>query len=405
MGRIGIFGGSFNPPHNGHILAAEELVRHLSLDRLYMIPASIPPHKQLPSASPDNAARCRLVHLAVAGHARLEVCELELQRVGISYTADTLSQLRKQHPDDTFYLLLGADMFLTLGQWYNPVQIMQECTIVLMQRQTANPDLAAQLQQQKHYLEKNYGAQVLCVENDFLELSSTLVRRMLVFGCGSSYLPPAVYHEICRLHVYGAGENLHDLSLQQLQNAVTGLLNPKRVPHVLGCSQTAVELANRWGANPVDAARAGLLHDVTKALPPEAQLILCEKYDIVINEFERENPKLLHAKTGAAMARYIFGENDAVYEAICWHTTGKAAMSLLEKILYLADYMEPNRCFDGVALLRVQAVQDLDLALYTALEMSVQTIQEKGALLDDNSRQARDYMKRQLACRNTACFE
>lgn len=123
---------------------------------------------------------------------------------------------------------------------------------------------------------------------------------------------------------------------------------------------------------------------------------LCQKYDILITDFERANPKLLHAKTGAAVARHIFGENDAICDAICWHTTGKAEMTLLEKILYLADYMEPNRRFPGVELLREQVEQDLDQALYTALEMSVQSIEEKGALLDENSRQARDYMQRQL---------
>lgn len=396
MGKIGIFGGSFNPPHNGHILAAEELARRLELDKIYLVPAATPPHKQLPPGSPDGPARLHLLQLATAGHPKLEACDLELRRGGVSYTADTVRQLRKQHPADRLYLLVGPDMFLTLDAWRAPVMITSQCTIVLVQREKPDEDLQRRLDEQRENLYRTYAAQIVTVENDYLPISSTLVRRMLTFGCGEAYLAPAVYQAICNARAYGLAKSLRGLPLDALREAAINLLNTRRVAHVLGCSETAAKLARRYGASERDAARAGLLHDITKALPPDAQLRLCQKYDILITDFERANPKLLHAKTGAAVARHIFGENDAICDAICWHTTGKAEMTLLEKILYLADYMEPNRRFPGVELLREQVEQDLDQALYTALEMSVQSIEEKGALLDENSRQARDYMQRQL---------
>ena len=396
MGKIGIFGGSFNPPHIGHILAAEEMLRCLELDRLYLVPAAVPPHKKLAPDSPDAAGRKRLLELALAGHPGLDLCDLELQRGGTSYTADTLAQLRQMHPGDTLYLLMGSDMFLSLHEWYKPESVLAQGPIVLMRRQTEDPELEEKLARQQAALEREYGARVIRAENRFVDLSSTRVRRMLAFGCGEAYLDPAVHEEIMRQGYYGVHEDLRNLPMERLRRKVVSLLKPARVAHVLGCCNTAAELARRWGADEIDAARAGMLHDITKALNAEEQLILCEKYDIMISGFERENPKLLHAKTGATIAREVFGENDAVFDAIWWHTTGTANMNLLQKILYLADYMEPNRKFDGVQLLRDQVAVDIDLALYTALEMSVQVLEEKGALVDYNSRSARDYMKQQL---------
>ena len=141
-----------------------------------------------------------------------------------------------------------------------------------------------------------------------------------------------------------------------------------------------------------DAARAAILHDVTKALDKSGQLLLCEKYGIITNEFEKENWKILHSKTGAAIARHIFGENDRVYNAIFWHTTGKADMSILEKIIYIADYMEPNRVFEGVELFRDLCEKDLDEALLYGLQMSIDLLESEGKSLDRYSVAARDFL-------------
>lgn len=104
----------------------------------------------------------------------------------------------------------------------------------------------------------------------------------------------------------------------------TSLLKPRRVQHVLGCAKTAKALAERYGADPVLAERAGLLHDITKAMDGPDQLLLLDEYDIIVSDFERNHPKLLHAKTGAGVAQHLFGECDQVVSAIYWHTTGNA---------------------------------------------------------------------------------
>ena len=137
-----------------------------------------------------------------------------------------------------------------------------------------------------------------------------------------------------------------------------------------------------------DAAEAAILHDITKKLDLNEQLLLCERYGIINDTSEAENAKLLHAKTGAAFARERFGVSDAVYDAIRWHTTGRAGMTLLEKVIYMADYIEPNRDFPGVEKLRALAESDLDAAMILGLEMSLEDLRSYGISPHVNSLEA-----------------
>ena len=190
---------------------------------------------------------------------------------------------------------------------------------------------------------------------------------------GEDILDPDVYARIIRRRDYGSKP-----SLSWLREQVRPWLKSSRVPHVLGCEQEAVKLAARWGEEQDEAAEAGILHDITKKLSMPEQLLLAEKYGIVFDKFERTNLKLTHAITGAAVARDLFGVDDRVCSAIRWHTTAKPVMSLLEKIIYMADYIEPTRDFPGVDALRELAYRDLDAAMALGLEMSLEELREKG---------------------------
>ena len=139
----------------------------------------------------------------------------------------------------------------------------------------------------------------------------------------------------------------------------------------MGTEQEAIRLAQRYGADVEKARRAALLHDCTKKLEMEEQLALCETYGMELDELEQVALKLLHSKTGAAIARDVFGVDDEIYSAIYYHTTGRAGMTLLEKIIYLADYIEPTRDFPDVDVLRKACYEDLDKGLLLGLEMSV----------------------------------
>ena len=120
-------------------------------------------------------------------------------------------------------------------------------------------------------------------------------------------------------------------------------------------------------------------------------------YRIPLDAYEKKEEKLLHAKTGAAVARAVYGVSDEVYQAIFWHTTGKPGMTLLEKIMYLADYIEPTRDFCDLTELRRLAFEDLDRATLLGLTMAVRDLQVKGMVLHPNSVRARDYLKGRLA--------
>ena len=151
MARIGIYGGSFNPPHLGHIFAARKARQLLGLDKILLIPAAIPPHKAVAEGSPDGETRFALTQLAIAGETGMEVSRIELDRPGQSYTVDTLRELRESYPQDELYLLMGTDMFLSFFQWREPEAIAALAVPVCMARVRADAALSAQLlaQQEK----------------------------------------------------------------------------------------------------------------------------------------------------------------------------------------------------------------------------------------------------------------
>ncbi len=384
MGRIGIYGGTFNPPHRGHMLAAREAMQKLNLDRLLLIPDALPPHKGAEEVL-DGETRLELLRLSAEDIPKAEACDMELRRGGISYTADTVADLAKKYPEDELVLLMGTDMFRSFPTWHCPDEICRQASLAVLYRSDKHWE---QMRAQAEQLRLELGARITFVENDFLPLSSTELRRMLVFGCGESLMCPKAYRYIQDRGLYGVSRDRKRLPMEELEAEVCRLLAEKRVKHVLGVSRTAVELAERYGANSMDAQRAGLLHDITKLLSPEQQLILCREYGIVLDDFSQNNPKVLHAITGAEVAKRIFGENDRVCSAIRWPTTGKAGMNLLEKIIYTADYMEPNRDFDGVEELRRLAFTDLDAAVCLGIRMSAEVLRRDGRCVSPDSEAA-----------------
>ena len=391
MERIGIYGGSFNPPHIGHIQAAKHAVKMLELSKLLLIPAGIAPHKQMPAGSPTARQRLDMVRLAAEGQPDIRVSDLEIKRDGISYTYQTVAQLREQYPAAELVLMMGTDMFLSFQNWKDPEQIIKNASIGVFYR--GEPGEKEKITACKASLEAK-GAKVYLVENPVISISSTDLRRMLVFRCADPFLPHGVGAYIRENHLYGTGRDYHNLSMEQLEEVVVSLLKPNRVAHVLGCRDTAAELARRWGADETDAARAGLLHDITKAMDGPLQLTLCKEYGIILDNFSNQNPKTLHALTGAYVAERIFGESETVVCAIASHTTGKAGMNTLEKIIYVADYMEPNRDFPGVDVLRSLAFTNLDKALKMGLEMTLANLMEQGREISPESRDALAYLQK-----------
>ena len=391
--KIGIYGGTFNPPHLGHMAAAQAAVAALGLDKLLLIPAAIPPHKALPSGTPPQEERLAMVEKwadVMGGH--VEVSTLELEREGKSYTSDTLRSIRQTYPDAELWLLMGTDMFLTLHLWHEPEVILSLAGVCAFGR--TEQDGEAMFAPQRDYLQQHFHAKITTITlPGLVDISSTRLREQLENGGGGQYLLPSVYGYILMHRLYGTKADLKNLDLNQLRACSYSMMRAKRIPHVMGVEEEAVKLAQCWGADPELARRAGILHDCTKYYELPEQLDICEEYDVRLDALEQKAVKLLHSKTGACIARGVFGQPDAVYDAIFWHTTGKADMTTLEKVLYIADYMEPNRDFDGVERLRHLAYTDLDKAMLLGVEMTIQEMQQRQVPIHTNTLQARDWLR------------
>ncbi|MBO4982114.1 MAG: bis(5'-nucleosyl)-tetraphosphatase (symmetrical) YqeK [Lachnospiraceae bacterium] len=172
--------------------------------------------------------------------------------------------------------------------------------------------------------------------------------------------------------------------LKKIRKAMEKTLDPKRFEHTLGVAYTAAALAMRYDGSIKNAQLAGLLHDCAKCLSDEKRLSICEKHNISINEIERRNPFLLHAKVGSFLAMEEYGVNDPdVIHAILNHTTGRPGMSLLEKIIFIADYIEPGRKqAPNLARIRKLAFEDLDAALLCILRDTLDYLEEGGGEID-----------------------
>ena len=390
--KIGIYGGTFNPIHLGHIQAARFAAEYLGLDQLLLVPAGAPPHKALDAGTPGPEQRLAMAELAAEAIGPVaEVSDLELRRKGKSYTLDTVKALRERHPHAKLYLLMGTDMFLTFHLWRDPEKLAKLCTLCAFGRSEADSEELFAVQ--RKHLAKTVGADSVTIAlPEIVDISSTQLGEALAKGEGREYLDPAVYGYILRERLYGVQKDLKRLSLEDLRCAAYSMLKRRRVPHVQGTEETAARLALRWGADEEEARRAAILHDCTKKYNREQHLDICRQYGIELGQ-ERREEKLLHALTGAAVARHVFGVSAGVESAIRWHTTGKADMTTLEKIIYLADYIEPTRDFCDLTELRALAFQDLDGAMLLGLEMAVRDLKERGVAVHSNSVLARDYLK------------
>lgn len=384
--RIAVYGGSFNPPHKGHINAARAAMEQLRPDKMLLIPAAQPPHKTLANGSPSGEERLRLTELACRDIPGAEASDIELRRSGRSYTADTLSELRELYPGAELFLLMGTDMIETLEQWYDFRRILSLAVIAAFARCPGDEEKILCCAQ---HLRDEYGAVTEIIHCEPCPMSSTEVRTLLPERGGNGLLSEQVYSEIIRRRYYDAQPDF-----EWLRRRAYSMLKPKRIPHVQGCEQEAVRLAERWGADTELAAEAGILHDITKKLMLHEQLILCEKYGIVNDSVEAENTKLLHSKTGALLARELFGVSDEVYGAIRWHTTGRPGMTLLEKIVYMADYIEPNRNFEGLEELRSLAYSDLDSAMILGLRMSLEDLRSGGITPHPRTTEALEWLEK-----------
>ena len=185
--------------------------------------------------------------------------------------------------------------------------------------------------------------------------------------------------------------------LKKIRKQMEKELHAKRYEHTLSVAYTAASLAMVHDADTDSALIAGMLHDCAKCLPAEKLIMLCQKHDLPVSEVELQNPAaLLHAKAGSFLARKKYGVDDSdILNAIKYHTTGRPGMSKLEKILYIADYIEPGRKHAAnLAQIRKMAYQDLDKTLFKILEDTLSYLMTTGGEIDSMTQETYNYYKK-----------
>ncbi|MCL2446236.1 MAG: nicotinate (nicotinamide) nucleotide adenylyltransferase [Oscillospiraceae bacterium] len=303
MLRLGFYGGSFDPPHVGHMAAAQFFARELQLDELLIMPAAQAPLRGNPSV--DAAHRLELCRRTFD----YPVCDIELQRIGASYTIDTVLQLREQYPAAELFMLIGTDQLAKFTQWHRWEEILQWCTVCALQRDTEP-------------LQTQLPVQLLSGFSP-VQISSTRLRGMLAMGEEvTEYLTPAAW-EYMQTHKLYIEPNLP----------------PKRLQHSRNVAEAAEQLAQLHGADVAKAKFAGLWHD-------------CGKY--------MAEHGWMHGAVGADILQQHMGiEDEEVLDAVRYHTMGRENMSMLEQIIVAADLTSADRDYPDVEHVRALAQKDL----------------------------------------------
>ena len=361
---IGIFGGTFNPPHLGHKRFVQSMADKTELDKVLIIPTSEPPHKQADNdtSCDDRVEMCRRMFT----DDRCTVSTIEIDRGGKSYTVETLEELKKIYPEEKLYFLLGSDMILSFDKWYRYEDILKLCTLCAATREKG--------------LKLPDDNCIVVDDFDPIEISSTEIREKVRLGEDVSEL---VGKEVAS---FIAEKKLYHDGNTRYRQLLRDRLSAYRLHHSFCVADCAKELAGRYGYDCEKAYTVGLLHDVMKDSPKSEQLQAIEKAGIILTDEELHNPKLWHTIAGYAYLKNekLISDEDSL-NAVRYHTTGRRGMSLLEKIIYIADFASADRTYNGIEKMRTLSEQSLEEAMYFGLTFTISDLCEKGGLIHPDS--------------------
>ncbi|UVD81878.1 nicotinate-nucleotide adenylyltransferase [Mycoplasma iguanae] len=333
--KIAIFGGSFNPVHQGHISIAKEAVEKLNLDKLYFVPAYKNPFK---SKHKYVDVEHRIAMLKRVLFNKTDISLFEANRKGISYTIDTVLYFRKQFPDAELYLILGSDNLPKLNKWKNIETISQETKIIIFKR--SNNIVKTNIKKFNCYL----------LNNEIYDFSST------EFQQGKLDVVPIEVRKYI-------GENF--LYLEEiLKNSV----DAKRFKHCLATASAAAEYAKVLKYDAKIAWIAGLVHDITKTIPNDAQRQYLESHKIDASQYRDYQ---LHQTTAAVwLEKDYYINNKDIVEAVKWHTSLNSEMTVLGKIVFVADKLAQGRRYPGIQKVRQLALTDFNEAFKIVVQQT-----------------------------------
>ena len=407
--KVGIMGGTFDPIHISHLILGETAYEQFSLDKVLFLPAGNPPHKRNRKGGASDLERVEMVRRAIAGNSHFQLCLDEMDASDYSYTYRTLERMKAEHPDTEFYFIVGADSLFDFEKWKEPARICQAASILVAVRDHVDDE---RLSRKMKELEEKLGGHFYRLYSTNLDISSKMIRDWIRRKkTVRYYVPEPVLAYIADRHIYGMESTLEETEgqgkekirqmsgqydLKKIEEKLEKHLDEDRMRHTRGVMYTAASLAMVYGCSLEKAQVAGLLHDCAKCIPNKKKLKMCLENQIPMTEYEEANPFILHAKLGAFLARQKYGVDDEqILDAITWHTTGKPDMSLLDKIIYLADYIEPGRDkASRLPYIRKLAFQDLDECMYQVLKDTLEYLSVGGSDgIDEMTEEAYGYYR------------
>ena len=393
MNRIGILGGTFNPIHNAHIRVAEEALQQFTLDKIWFMPAGIPPHKQNDELI-SAGHRCNMILAAIDGHEQFELFDYEIKKDSLSYTAHTMAELRELYPDMEFYFIIGGDSLLKFEKWREPEKIVRLTNILACGR--AGEDNAL-VKEKINELNAKWSCNIRYFEVPMMKIASQEIRASFAESDNATFpsevtemVPQRVSDYICTNCLYGAGNNMQ--SQEEIISKLSSLLSPHRFRHVLGVANLAAGIAMAHGRVDINTfLYAGLLHDCAKYMKYDEMLLFANEHELDVTPYLGEMSFQLHAVLGEYIAKTVYGVSDVdILNAIRYHTVGHLNMSFLEKCIFLADYLEPSRDFPAeptLTQMRKMAFFDVDKTLYYVMKNKLAHIKSCGTTLDDTTEQ------------------
>ncbi len=367
--KVGFFGGTFDPVHNGHVNMVEDAIRLGHLDRLLVVPAGRTVHKPVERVS-SAGMRYLMCHLAFASVRGVEVSRIEVLRELGSYTIDTLRELKSTlSGKDHLYMVCGADILFDILHWRSPEAILREIRILASLRPGHD---RSGMETRAHELRDRYGADITFFEARQTDVSSTAVREAIERSLSIKEMVPSAVERFIRMAgLYGPDDPLDSLDpdqqerLRSAERVLLSFMEPERLSHSVLTMTTAARLAADHGQDVYPAALAGLVHDCAKHVPARE----AKRYVDPGDAATLTEPKLYHGPAGAALAPDWFGIRDPlVLDAIRYHATGRADMTWLDLVLYLADKAEPSRTFRGSDTVFEMARKDLASAFLYSCE-------------------------------------
>lgn len=360
--RIGILGGAFDPIHYGHLTAAECVRCKYNLDIILFVPTGTPPHKNNVSFSEH---RYLMTLLATEDNPYFYTTRMELDKPGISYTVDTLRDLKLKTKAELFFII-GADEMQQISTWKDAHLLESLCNWITVTRPGYQPVSEA----------KNL------ITIPGLDISSTELRRRIKSGEPVKYLIPSkVETYIKELDVYNClAKKTDEKTIEEIHKAVSAKLSKKRYNHTLGVVETALLLSIKHGENLRSAYLAALLHDYAKELSEKEKRDLCNKFKIPLDEIQSRHINLMHGALSAELAKIEFNiKEPKVLDAITNHTTGRVGMKVLEQIIKIADNIEPNRPnYPGINKIKELAETNLQKAAAASIRRDIQYTEAKG---------------------------